>query len=39
MKKIALFAFAALLLGSASCKTQTCPAYSKQVTTKPAPRA
>lgn len=35
MKKILLFGFAALLLGTASCKTQTCPAYSKHETAKP----
>ncbi len=35
MKKFLLFACAALLLGGASCKTQTCPAYGKAAPAAP----
>jgi hypothetical protein len=39
MKKFVIFAFAGLLLGAASCKTQTCPAYGKAAPVKPVPTA
>lgn len=39
MKKFALLAIAALLLGASACKVETCPAYSKSAPAKPAPVA